>query len=117
MTASLPPNIDWEACPEGLLSQYPQRMQRRRMLFVAASTAGTTACVAAAGFFGWNLYLQRLETEYQFNGLTCADVRDLMPMYRAQKLDAIRTDHLEKHVRRCPQCARFREELRGAAVT
>ncbi len=117
MTDSRPQDADWENCPPGLLSQYPQRMHRRRMLTIAATTVASAGCVAAAGFLGFQAYLQRLDKEYQFNGLTCADVRELMPAYRDRTLDPVRTDHLEKHVRRCPQCARFREELHGTAVT
>lgn len=117
MTDFLPPPVDWESCPPGLLSKYPQRMHRRRMLTLAATTVASAGCVAAAGFLGFQAYLQRLDKEYQFNGLTCADVRELMPEYRERTLDPVRSDHLEEHVRRCPQCARFRTELREPAVT
>jgi hypothetical protein len=106
------PRSDWGDCPPGALTGYAGRMHRRQLLKLAAKTAGATGCAAIIGFGGWTAYLRRLETEYQFYGLTCADVRDLMPDYRAGKLDATRSGVLERHVRRCPQCARFREELR-----
>jgi hypothetical protein len=103
---------DWDACRPGLLSGYAQRLHRRQLLRLAVMTGGTCAGVSALGFLIWEQYLRRLETEYQFFGLTCADVRELLPEYRSGRLDAQRSQILEKHVRRCPQCAHFRTELR-----
>ncbi len=114
MTDLRPSDAAWEACPPGLLSGYPQKIHRRRMFTIAATTAGSFAGVAATGWLGWTAYMHRLETEYQFHGLTCADVRELLPAYRSHQLDARRSELLEKHVQRCPQCQRFRAELHPA---
>jgi len=88
-------------------------MHRRQLLRLAATTAGSFGGVSLLGLAGWQMYLRRLATEYQFFGLTCADVRDLMPDYRLGRLDAKRSGILVQHVRRCPQCAQFRDELRA----
>lgn len=104
---------DWNHCETGLLSGYAKRMQRRQLLLLAARTGGGAACMAAAGFGGWFLYMQQLELSRQLAGVTCADVRELMPVYRLKKLDKQRSKLLEEHVRRCWNCAKFHSELRS----
>jgi hypothetical protein len=103
---------EWQTEATGLLTGYARRMKRRRLLLVAAAAAGTTGVAALGSFIGWNAYLQRLGTEYQHFGLTCSDVREMLPDYRAQLLDARRSELLEMHVRRCSNCKRFLGELR-----
>lgn len=105
----------WEAEATGLLTGYSRRLQRRRLLIVAAVTTGTAGVAALAGAIGWNAYLQQLGTEYQHFGLTCSDVRELLPDYKANQLDTKRSELLEMHVRRCSNCKQFLGQLRQQA--
>jgi hypothetical protein len=112
MSTQSNPTPGWEGDASGLLTGYSQRLQRRRLLIVTATTAGTAGATAILGAIGWNAYLQRLGTEYQHFGLTCSDVRELLPDYKANRLDAQRAALLEQHVRRCSNCIQFLGELR-----
>lgn len=112
MTNEAKPTSKWEGDATGLLTGYTHRLQRRRLLLFAATTTGTTVAASAIGLLGWNAYLQELGTEYQHFGLTCSDVRELLPDYKANRLDAKRSDLLEKHVRKCSNCNQFLNQLR-----
>ena len=102
----------WESCTPGVLTGYSRKIHRRRFLLTAAKTVGVTGCVAAIGFGGWLEYLRRLEGDYQLAGMTCSEVRELLPAYAAGRLVAARSEVLEKHVRKCENCAKLRPQLR-----
>lgn len=107
---------EWQQCAPGILTGYSRRIHRRQMLILAAKTVGTAGCVAAIGLGGWMEYLRRMEFDYQYYGMTCSDVRELLPAYRDGSLDAKRSEVLEKHVRKCSTCAEFRAQLREKTV-
>ncbi|HEY4262105.1 MAG TPA: zf-HC2 domain-containing protein [Schlesneria sp.] len=115
-TGASPPNgipSDWDDCRPGELTKFTQRIHRRQMLLLAGKTIASAGGVALLGAGGWWAYLRQLETNYQYYGMTCSDVRELLPAYRAGRLDSARSEILAKHVRRCSQCAEFRGELRS----
>lgn len=116
MTDNTKPTTNhWEGEAKGLLTGYSRRLQRRRLL-IAAAAAGTTGAAALGGVFAWSAYLNQLANEYQHFGLTCSDVRELLPDYKANRLDARRSDLLEKHVRKCSNCKELLGELRSPQV-
>ncbi len=102
----------WNDCPPGALAGLSHRAQRRRLLRLAAQTVSAVAVLAIVGFGGFFWRLRRQMQEYQFFGMTCSDVRELLPDYLAGKLDEKRAEVLERHVSRCPNCAGFRPQMR-----
>lgn len=107
---------EWEQCAPGTLTGYSRRIHRRQMLALAAKTAGVVGGIAAIGLGGWMEYLRRMQVDYQYYGMTCSDIRELLPAYRDGRLDAARSDVLEKHVRKCSTCAELRAQLREKTV-
>ena len=104
---------EWNNCEPGLLQGHAGRMHRRQLLQLAVKAGGASVCVAAVGLGSWWVWLQRAESDYQLAGLTCSDVRELMPAYRVRRLDLRRSQLLERHVRKCSNCAALRSELRA----
>jgi hypothetical protein len=107
---------DWNGCAPGVLTGFSKRVHRRQLLILAAKTVGATGCVVAAGLGGWMEYLRRQEISYQYKGMTCSDVRELLPSYLNGRLDAKRSEVLEKHVLKCSTCANLRSKLRTKSV-
>jgi hypothetical protein len=106
----------WQPCAPGTLTGYSRRIHRRQLLILSAQTAGAVSCIAAIGLGGWMEYLRRMEVGHQYYGMTCSDVRELLPAYLDGRLDTTRSEVLEKHVRKCSTCAGLRAQLRGKSV-
>jgi len=87
------------------------------MITVATRTTAATLLLFCAVFSGWYVYLQTAQPEYQYYGLTCSDVRELLPRLEAGKLDERRAELLIAHVRRCPTCADLRDRLPASQKT
>jgi hypothetical protein len=111
------PNMDnantWSECPPGTLTQIAGRAQQRQLVGLAVKTAAIGLLLFGVTFGGWlgNAWWQ--QRGFRFNGLTCGEVRELLPAYRAGKLDERRSAMLRGHVARCTNCAEFRPEVLG----
>ncbi len=103
----------WNACPPGTLVGISRRARRRRLLKLAIRTTVAVTAVAMLSFTAWFGHLYWGQREYQYYGMTCADVRELLPAYQSGRLDARRSDVLVRHVIRCSNCAELRPQLRS----
>jgi len=106
----------WQPCPAGLLDSLARKSRRARLGALAGKTVAlstTLALVVVAGFWGYARYTGR---EYQLNGVTCSDVRALLPRLIAGRLDARLEGMVRRHVGSCPQCQPLAPQLPPVAT-
>jgi hypothetical protein len=103
----------WSDCPPGTLTRAARRGRDGQLLRLALKTGAIALVVIGISFGSWmgNVWWQ--QRGFQLNGLTCADVRELLPAYRKGTLDERRREMLRGHVARCSICAEFRAEVLG----
>ena len=101
----------WTNCPSGLLVGRAQSARRMALGMLAVKTTAIFLVVAGTTFGSWWGFVQYSVREYQFSGLTCADVRELMPKLKAGRLSTRLEEMLRKHVARCPTCHPLGEQL------
>lgn len=105
--------ITWSDCPPGALVSLSRRARQRHLLQLATRTTAAVTAVALLSFTAWYGQLHWGQQQYQYYGLTCADVRELLPAYHSGRLDSRRLGVLVLHVKRCSTCAELRPLLRS----
>ncbi len=90
----------WAACCQGELLQMVDLMRtvrRRRFLkqasVAALALAGMGAGICFAGYRGW-----------LSDRITCSEVMQLLPKYRAGQLDTQLSRQIALHLEQCPDC-------------
>lgn len=106
----------WTPCPAGLLVGRARHARRVALAMLAMKTAAMFLVVAGGTLGTWWGYVQYGVREYQFNGLTCADVRKLLPELQAGQLNPRLEGMLRKHVARCSNCQPLGKELPAIKV-
>jgi hypothetical protein len=102
----------WETCPPRTLVRYGtrHRSQLRRRRAVLGAVAATAVLAVAAP---WSVF-RAVEPgpddafcrpEYRFGGISCSEVRPVLPDLLAGTLDEELAARVEIHVGLCPQCS------------
>lgn len=100
---------DWVNCPPGELRRLANRLRgRRQRRAVLKAVVAAAAGSVALGGAGW--YWFRPPRDYEYAGITCTRVAELVPVYRAGTLPADLRRQVDLHVAECPHCRpRFRD--------
>ena len=111
----------WTECSPGMLTRLARQSQRnaqhKALGGLAMKSAMSFLILAGTMFGAWWGYVQYNVREYQLDGLTCADVRKLLPELTAGRLNARLEAMLRKHVARCPMCQPLGGELPREVAT
>ena len=102
---------EWNNCPEGKLNEvvsHLHREQRRESFRKIFSVAFVACFIFVIASLQWG---KPLDSDGQFRMLSCAEVIQLMPQYKAGKLDTRSRREVEAHLAVCPQCRIESERL------
>lgn len=100
---------DWQPASDGEVVRLTRRLRgrrdRRRLLQAGAGILGGLFVLAG----GWWLTRWAMQpTEYHHGGLTCTEVAQRVPAFRAGTLPPVEVEQIHQHVKLCPICqARF----------
>jgi hypothetical protein len=50
---------------------------------------------------------------YQFAGISCDEVRPLLPALMANRLDPVKAAQIRQHIMECPECGRLMKEMQS----
>jgi|SoiMetStandDraft_2_1073263.scaffolds.fasta_scaffold560479_1 Putative zinc-finger len=110
----LPPG--WGRCPPGEVSRLGRRLRgrRRRRLFLRAAVTTAAGVFVTGGVLGlWRAFSR--PGEYDYGGITCAEVVRLLDDYAAKKLPPADQDRVREHLARCPKCRPLSDRIRSPA--
>ncbi len=109
-------NIDrepeaWQECPPGELKQMVGRIRlERRRDFVRTLAKGTAAVVVLGA--GGLVASQWMHTPTH-GKLACSKVTELMPDYKARRLDSDLMERVATHLANCSKCNAHYQEMVG----
>ena len=99
------PNDQWLDCPDGVLAsmvaERQRTAQRRSTRRILASTAIVAVGIAVVGI---SVSRGPFRRDYRFGGITCTQVRRLMPAYEEGQLDPDVRQQIATHLTECPEC-------------
>ncbi len=109
----------WRPCPAGELQRLASRMKRqhKRELLACAGVVGAVLLALAAGMYA----IGPLATGNHsidgnsIGGLSCQQVRHMLPQYAKHQLSAAETVRVQNHLADCPACARRLQQIQGAS--
>lgn len=117
MQSSQESHDDWGPCPRGELERAAGRLRVRKLRRVAGPIAAVAALLVIA--VGIGLLAARVSAppgRYDFGGIKCAEVHDLLPRLLAGTLDPRQTEQVRLHLAQCPICKPLAEQKLQAAV-
>lgn len=108
----------WIACPPGSVSGIVRRARSRRRNALLREAAMMVVLAASIGFAAG--YFARpgakspaLPGPFQFAGISCDEVRSLLPALMENRLDAAKAMRVRQHIMECPECSRLMKEMRS----
>jgi hypothetical protein len=100
-----PSEDDWQPASDGEVVRLTRRLRsrrdRRRLLQAGARIVGGLF-VLAGGW--WVTRWATLPREYHHGGLTCTEVAQRVPAFRAGTLPPAEVEQVRQHVKLCPIC-------------
>ncbi|MBI3838734.1 MAG: zf-HC2 domain-containing protein [Planctomycetia bacterium] len=54
------------------------------------------------------------QRQFFFAGISCQEVRELLPVVMKDQLDATKAAQVREHVMQCPECRRLMEQMRAS---
>ena len=110
---------EWDACPQGELSQMVQtrNAQRRRRVIdrVAMAAACLMTAVAVTGYI-WGLYIPVGVQDSHVGGIACAEVVSQLPDYLQGNVNDSLRQRIATHLSGCPHCEAEYDRLNRASA-
>jgi hypothetical protein len=105
----------WQECEPGTLGRYAVRAQSR--ILVRRITKGVgiaTLCLMAV--FAWTAYGPQINAgaEPNYGGIVCSKVKSDSKSYLAGTLDPNTNAKIDLHLKHCPRCLAWMNQLRSA---
>lgn len=108
----------WEPCPQGTLSGLSQGLKRRRRRAEMTRDAGVMSVLLIALTAGWfAVRSTKSSEESRYGGITCAELKQIVPDYLTRDLDQLLVSRIEKHLTACPQCREYVREMESEEQT
>ncbi len=108
----------WTTCPPGSVGGIVRRARSRRRNALLREAAMMVVLAASIGFAAG--YFARPGTKppasagsYQFAGISCDEVRPLLPALMANRLDPAKAAQVRQHIMECPECGRLMKEMQS----
>lgn len=100
----------WEPCPHGTIVQMVSSIKTRCRRRQAGRVAVMSLMLVGIGVAGWLMTTQ--QSEYEYGGIVCSEVRRLAPGYLSGKLDEDTSRQIAVHLSLCPTCGPTMQEMR-----
>ena len=108
----------WTACPPGSVRGIVRRVRTRRRNARLREATMMVVCATVIGFAAGYLALPDAKPPasmgpFHFAGISCDDVRSLLPALMANRLDADTATKVRQHIMECPECGRLMKEMQS----
>ncbi|MGD9721441.1 MAG: zf-HC2 domain-containing protein [Pirellulales bacterium] len=113
-------DLRWIACPPGSVGGIIRRARSRRRKALLREAAMMVVLAASIGFAAGYFAKPGAKPPaprgpFQFAGISCGEVRSLLPALMENRLDAAKAMQVRQHIMECPECGRLMKQMQSVS--